>query len=191
MTAVQGITDLHAADSSFCYNMAKRFSLQETLDYVFYLSDEDVQDTASDDSSETGDNPELDQEPIGRDEETSDEEDTDEDPDTYLSKNGRISWTSSPPSGKHSKAALQMRPGITRYACSHAEDIKSTFQLFLTEEIQEIVLRMTNVEGRRVYANEWIMDLDLADIQAYIGVVILAGVYWSNNENMESLPQLL
>ncbi|XP_056092518.1 piggyBac transposable element-derived protein 4-like [Rhinichthys klamathensis goyatoka] len=172
--------------------MAKRFSLQETLDYVFDSNDEDVQDTASEDTSETdeapetGDNQEQDQYPIGTDEETTDEEDADGEQDTYMSKNGSICWTSSPPPAKHSQTALQMRPGITRYACSHAEDIKSTFELFLTEEIQSIVLRMTNVEGRRVYANEW-TDLDLADIQAYIGVVILAGVYRSNNENMESL----
>lgn len=140
--------------------MAKQFSLQETLDYILDSSDEDA---ASEDTSETEDNP--DQDPIGTDEETSDEEDAHEEPDTYLSRNGSICWTSLTPPAKYSKTALDMTPGITRYACSHAENIKSTFELFLTEEIQEIVLEMTNVEGRRVYA-EW-TDLDLADIQAF------------------------
>ncbi|RXN33140.1 piggyBac transposable element-derived 4-like protein [Labeo rohita] len=168
--------------------MAKQFSLQETLDYILDSIDgEDVEDAASEDfdqASDTEDNLEQDQDHNETDEENSNEEDADEEPNTYLSRNRSICWTSSPPPHAiTSKTALQMTPEITRYACSHAEDIKSTFELFFTEEIQKIVLEMSNVEGRQVFADEW-KDLSLAD---HVGLLILSGVYRSKNEAMESL----
>ncbi len=48
------------------------------------------------------------------------------------------------------------------------------------------MLEITNVEGRQVFADEW-ADLDLADIQSYTGLVILSGVYCSDNEAMAIL----
>ncbi|KAK7140748.1 hypothetical protein R3I94_013126 [Phoxinus phoxinus] len=169
--------------------MAKpEFSVQETLDSVLDRSDgEDVADAESEDfdeASETEDHLEQDQDHNETYEENADEEDTDE--DTYLSKDGSIDWTSSPPRRARKPKKTLQTTGITKYASSHAKDIKSTFELFLTEEILKIVLEMSNVEGRHVFAEEW-TDLDLADIQAYIGVVILAGVYRANHEAMASL----
>lgn len=80
--------------------MAKQFSLQETLDYILDSSDgEDVADAESEDfdeASETEDHLEQDQDHNETDEENSDDEDADEEPNTYLSKNGRVRWTSSP-----------------------------------------------------------------------------------------------
>ena len=72
-----------------------------------------------------------------------------------------------------------MTPGPTRYATSRVDDIKSSFQLFLPESIVEILLAMTNLEGGRVFADTW-KALDQVDLQAYMGLLILAGVHRSN-----------
>ncbi len=79
-----------------------------------------------------------------------------------------------------------MTPGLTKYATSRIEDIKSCFNLFLAEPIENIVISMTNFEGRRVYKENW-NEVDRTDIEAYIGLLILCGVYKSRNENVASL----
>ena len=66
------------------------------------------------------------------------------------------------------------------------DDIKSSFQLFLPESIVEIILAMTNLEGGRVFADTW-KALDQVDLQAYMGLFILAGDHRSNNEATKSL----
>ena len=50
----------------------------------------------------------------------------------------------------------------------------------------EIILVMTNLEGGRVFADTW-KTLDQVDLQAYMGLLILAGVHRSNNEATKSL----
>ncbi|XP_038554117.1 piggyBac transposable element-derived protein 4-like [Micropterus salmoides] len=57
--------------------------------------------------------------------------------------------------------------------------------LFLTEDIMDLILKMTNLQGRR--ANKEWMDLDLVDLRGYIGLLLLAGVYRSKNESLTSL----
>lgn len=50
-----------------------------------------------------------------------------------------------------------------------------TFDLVLPKSIQEVVLNMTNKEGRRVYGNKW-RKMDRIDLEAYVGMQIFAGV---------------
>ncbi len=45
---------------------------------------------------------------------------------------------------------------------------------------------MTNLEGKRVYGDSW-KDLDVVDLEAYIGLLILAEVYKSKGEATASL----
>ncbi|KAJ8393710.1 hypothetical protein AAFF_G00057630 [Aldrovandia affinis] len=73
---------------------------------------------------------------------------------------------------------MKMTPGPTRYAISHAHDIASTFYLFITPAIEKIILEMTNLEGFRKYGDSW-KRMDETDLHAYIGLLILAGVYRS------------
>ncbi|XP_037911991.1 piggyBac transposable element-derived protein 4-like [Hermetia illucens] len=54
------------------------------------------------------------------------------------------------------------------------------------EELETIILRNTNREGRRVLGATF-EDIDTPTLRAYIGLLILAGVYRSNNEATESL----
>ncbi|XP_041791116.1 piggyBac transposable element-derived protein 4-like [Chelmon rostratus] len=76
--------------------------------------------------------------------------------------------------------------GPTRYAISRADSIKSTFHLFMSEEIEEVVLQMTNTEGRRVYGDKW-DEMDKTQLEGYLGLLILAGVYKSSKESTFSL----
>ncbi|KAJ8398088.1 hypothetical protein AAFF_G00431650 [Aldrovandia affinis] len=75
---------------------------------------------------------------------------------------------------------MKMTPGPTRYAVSHAHDIASTFYLFITPAIEKIILEMTNLEGFRKYGDSW-KRMDETDLHAYIGLLILAGVYRSRD----------
>ncbi|XP_061910058.1 uncharacterized protein LOC133654077 [Entelurus aequoreus] len=79
-----------------------------------------------------------------------------------------------------------MTPGPTRYAASHAHDIVSTFYLFITPAIEKIILEMTHLEGFRKYGDRW-KKMDETDLQAYLGLLILAGVYRSRGEAATSL----
>ncbi|CAB1316179.1 unnamed protein product [Coregonus sp. 'balchen'] len=108
-----------------------------------------------------------------------------------------------------------MRPGPTRQAVGQARDILSTFRLFFTPEIEDIILEMTNLEGVRKYGargdgngcggdddhrhyaddhedhdrdrgGRW-KAMDSTDLRAYVGLLILAGVYRSRGEAASSL----
>ncbi len=63
---------------------------------------------------------------------------------------------------------------------------KSYKKAVVTPSIENIVLEMTNLEGKRVYGDTW-QDLDVVDLEAYIGLLILAGVYKSKGEATASL----
>ncbi|XP_061923076.1 uncharacterized protein LOC133662903 [Entelurus aequoreus] len=81
---------------------------------------------------------------------------------------------------------IKMTPRPTRYAVSHAHDIVSTFYLFITPAIERIILEMTNLEGFHKYGDSW-KKMDETDLQAYLGLLILAGVYRSRGEAATSL----
>lgn len=113
---------------------------------------------------------------------------------TFLSKSGDLLWFSYPQEGgvktrgcrARVENIVKMTSGPTRYATSCVDNIKSSFQIFLPESIEGIILEMTNLEGKRAFGDTW-TDLDLEELQAYMGLLILAGVYSSNNEAPQSL----
>ena len=108
---------------------------------------------------------------------------------TFHSKNGNISLSSSPPEVRGRLSAeivIRMTQGPTRYAISRIDNIKSCFDLLLIESIQMILINMTNLEGRRIYKDSW-KEVDKTDIQAYVGLFILSGVYRSRNDSTTSL----
>ncbi|KAG1971378.1 hypothetical protein F2P79_002510 [Pimephales promelas] len=144
-----------------------------------------------DQASETEDNTEFDPDYHSTDGEEEEEEDCPEVEAAYQSKNGNILWTSTSPSERGrgripSHRVIKMTPGPTRLACSYAKDIISTFELFFPDDIKKILIGMSNLEGKRVYGKAW-KNLDWTDIQAYLGLLILAGVYRSHHEALSSL----
>ena len=72
------------------------------------------------------------------------------------------------------------------HGMSHDGDQASTFRLFITPTVENIILEMTNREGHRKYGGEW-RGMDETDLRAYVGLLILAGVYRSRGEAVTSL----
>uniref|UniRef100_A0A672L2B3 PiggyBac transposable element-derived protein domain-containing protein n=1 Tax=Sinocyclocheilus grahami TaxID=75366 RepID=A0A672L2B3_SINGR len=140
-------------------------------------------------ASETEDNTEFNPDYLSTDEEES--EVTADTEAAYESKNRNILWTPAPPPPEQRERLpahriIKMTPGPTRLACANAEDIRSTFELFFPDDIKPILIEMTNLEGKRVFRDTW-KDLDWTDLQAFFGLLILAGVYRSHHEPMSSL----
>ncbi|XP_055079099.1 piggyBac transposable element-derived protein 4-like [Periophthalmus magnuspinnatus] len=101
-----------------------------------------------------------------------------------FSKHGDITWSSKPPPrtslrGPQSIAASERVPrgGPTAAAREASRDVLSTFLAYFTPELEDIVIEMTNLEG----------PVDRTELRAYVGLLILAGVYRSRGEACESL----
>ncbi len=178
--------------------MAKKLSLQEVIDHITDQENSEEETTEDESYSEDALQDILEEENITEqaenlatteEEQSSDFEGPAEVDVTFWSKDGNLSWSSSPTEKKgrlSTENVIKMTPGLTKYATSRIEDIKSCFNLFLAEPIENIVISMTNLEGRRVYKENW-NEVDRTDIEAYIGLLILCGVYKSRNENVASL----
>ncbi|XP_055770072.1 piggyBac transposable element-derived protein 4-like [Salvelinus fontinalis] len=111
--------------------------------------------------------------------------------ETLLSKNGKIKWSSAAYRGPDRPRAIRqpcpaVTPGPTAYAASRALDIESAFRLFVTPAIERIIVDMTNLQGVRKYGDGW-RPMDSTDLRAYVGLLILAGVYRSRGEAAASL----
>ncbi|XP_063049276.1 piggyBac transposable element-derived protein 4-like [Engraulis encrasicolus] len=151
--------------------MSKRYSVHEALDHIFAndgVPEDREESEAEEDVSEDEDVVEYDPEQ----DQTSDEEDpdvTDAQAEVFKALAENI---------------LRKTPGPTRYAVSRAQDIKSAFEF--VRPIQNILLEMTNMEGRRVFGDSW-TEMDKTQLDAYMGVLLLAGVYRSSNEATASL----
>lgn len=105
------------------------------------------------------------------------------------SKDGTVTWMldSFPPQGRATSAnIIKAAPGPTRYCTTRVTDIKSVFQLILNNSLENIIIKMTNIEGRRVFGDHW-QGLDETTLQAFIGLLLLAGVYRSHGESTKSL----
>ncbi|KAJ8383622.1 hypothetical protein AAFF_G00215930 [Aldrovandia affinis] len=102
----------------------------------------------------------------------------------WKAKNGQV-WSASHQETLRYFPATCRRPGPTRYAITRISDVTSAFELFITKEIIQVVVDMTNLQGFRTVTN-W-KKTDSTEIQAFIGLVILAGVFRSRNEAVLSL----
>lgn len=127
---------------------------------------------------------------------------------SYLSKDNKIVWHKEPSNSYKGRLGaenvLRTKPGPTQFATARVTDIKSSFELFISKEIETIIIEMTNIEGRfiknifssikilkffsgtRVFGSEW-ATIDTVLLQAYFGLLLLAGVYRSKGEALESL----
>ena len=151
-------------------------------------ADEEDSEAEMEEMSEVEDYTCYDEEESSTDEEEMEEEDAAEE-EYFQSKDEKLIWFSTPPSDGRRMLTAERETsshGPTAYARSRISDIKSTFELFLPKHIEQIVLNMTNKEGRRVYGRKW-KRMDGVDLQAYVGMLILAGVYRSSKEATSSL----
>ncbi|XP_034533127.1 piggyBac transposable element-derived protein 4-like [Notolabrus celidotus] len=138
--------------------------------------DDDAEDAEFKINSDTSDSDSM--------EEMEEQEGTDETED-WISKSG-LSWSPSHEETlEYFPAPTGLAPGPTRYAISQISTLKSAFDLFLTDDMLQLVLKRTNLHGRE-FTKGW-KDIDLVDLEAYIGLLLLAGVYRSRSENVKSL----
>lgn len=108
-----------------------------------------------------------------------------EEKDLWPSKSGIMRSSSHAKMLPYIPAATGMVPGPTRYAIARCSTMESSMDLFVTDDILDLILKMTNLQGRRTQ-NDW-MDLDLVDVRGYIGLLVLAGVYRLQNQSLRSL----
>ncbi|XP_047460931.1 piggyBac transposable element-derived protein 4-like [Mugil cephalus] len=171
--------------------LTKQSSVEEVpvQDFGHDEEDTETEPEIEEDVSEVEDNTEFDPDFVEADQSTDGEGEAPEEQapeETFQSKSGHLLWSPSPQNRVTVENIIKMRPGPTRYATSRVNDIKSSFQLFLPVSIEGIILQMTNLKGKRVFGDTW-KEIDLVDLQAYIGLLILAGVYRSNSEATKSL----
>ena len=177
----------HSTPNSLCAAAMKRahYSVEQALEQIF----ENVQEDNSDSEEEEEVSEEEDGEEYNPEHDASSSDEEEMPQETFLSKNGKIAWSSAS-FDQHGRMAeqnvMKMTPGPTRYAVSHVHDIASAFHLFFTPAIKKIILEMTNLEGFRKYGDSW-KRMDEVDLYAYIGLLILAGVYRSRGEAAASL----
>ncbi|XP_051915601.1 piggyBac transposable element-derived protein 4-like [Hippocampus zosterae] len=171
--------------------MSKRhYTVREILDHILEEGEalEEMDQAEIEEDVSEDDFVEYDPHP---DEDTSDPDEEvglNEPEQGFVSKNGQV-WSSIPyeNEGRATSAnIIKMTPGPTRFAKSHIQDIKTAFQLFIPSSIQSILIEMTNLEGRKVFSQSW-EDIDGIKLDAYFGLLLLAGVYRSNNEATSSL----
>ncbi len=146
--------------------MAKKLSLQEVLDHITDQENSGsiagIEEATTEDESYSEDALQdiLEEENITEqaenlatteEEQSSDFEGQAEVDVTFWSKDGNLSWSSSPTEKKgrlSTENVKKMTPGLTKYATSRIEDIKSCFNLFPAEPIENIVISISNLEGR-------------------------------------------
>ena len=88
--------------------------------------------------------------------------------DNVQSKDRKITWSAEPfpHHGRiYSANIIKLTPRPTRYAISTIDDIRYSFQVIINNNLSDIVLKMTNIKGRRVYGDNW-ENLDAITLEA-------------------------
>ncbi|XP_031594040.1 piggyBac transposable element-derived protein 4-like [Oreochromis aureus] len=178
--------------------MARNYSTQEVVDILMQSDSEDLPSSpAEEDSSspadDSGDDSEdssvhSDQLESSSKSSSGDESEgeTHDEAAGWTTKNGKIVWSpTNAETLRYFPAATGLTPGPTHYAAARIIDPISSFMLFLTDEIVQHIVAMTNLHGRRTM-KAW-RDLDADELRAYVGLIVLAGVYRSKHESTESL----
>ncbi|XP_041850284.1 uncharacterized protein LOC121645717 [Melanotaenia boesemani] len=104
----------------------------------------------------------------------------------WLSKSGMISWAPTEAETLPYTPSRCLAEGPTDYARRRIHDIQSCLELFVTEEILQLVLGYTNLDGQRTDGEGW-EDISMMELKAFIGLLILVGVYRSRDETTRSL----
>ncbi|KAF8792103.1 hypothetical protein HNY73_003749 [Argiope bruennichi] len=97
------------------------------------------------------------------------------------SKDKKIKWRFNPPRcvGRLNYAnVIKTTPGVTRYSTSRITNVKNSFETVFSSTIQKEIIKLTNIDGKNVHRKEWKI-LDNITFEAYIGLLLLVGVYKS------------
>ncbi|XP_065675888.1 piggyBac transposable element-derived protein 4-like [Hydra vulgaris] len=81
---------------------------------------------------------------------------------------------------------MKLKPGLTPYAIRMTNSINIAFQLFFTPKIFKIVLTNSNKECEIVFKEKW-APISENELNGFLGILFLAGVYRSAGEATEEL----
>nr|XP_015801530.2 piggyBac transposable element-derived protein 4 [Nothobranchius furzeri] len=172
--------------------MRRSWNANQALELFQQLEDEGEPASSTDDSSL---DEEADDETFTRGPDSGEEMEDDSDEEVvaaeergdhplWESKSG-IAWSPTPDTRIPFRAPASRHCGITRLAFSQVQTIEDSFDFFLTTTVLDIIMKHTNIEGRRKYDN-W-TDVDRVELRAFFGLLILAGVHRSHGESTASL----
>lgn len=108
--------------------------------------------------------------------------------DILVSPSGQ-EWKRQPPSEsgqRPTRNIIRTRPGVTSYAKARVHDELSAFKLIFDDAMVETIVAETNREGIRVSSDNW-KTTSKAEVEAFLGLCILRGVYRGNMESLEEL----
>ncbi|XP_049450308.1 piggyBac transposable element-derived protein 4-like [Epinephelus fuscoguttatus] len=105
----------------------------------------------------------------------------------WVSRNKNIKWSPSAEQMHHYvQPPTTPVPGPTAYAKRNVTDrLTSCLDLFLTNDIIQLILRMTNLEGQRTRGH-W-KEITETELRGFFGLLLLAGLYRSRGESTRSL----
>lgn len=96
------------------------------------------------------------------------------------SRRGEIQWA---PTNTHlqryTSAATGMVQGLIRYATTRISSLVESYNLYITNDIPKLITDHTNIPDWR--------NIDSTELQAYVGLLLLAEVYWLRNASIRSL----
>jgi len=112
-----------------------------------------------------------------------------------VGRNGKMWTPDAPQQGRRQlQDIIRHHPGVTPEG--HVQTIKAAFELFVTPEMLDIIMRETNREASRVYA-EWNTahpnnpknwtETNIPELKAFIGLLLSAG---TNRAHMEPITDL-
>ena len=113
-------------------------------------------DTGSEETSGEA-SPEFDEDGSSSSSEYSEEEE-EEEAAAWKSRNGQLIWAPTSEESLRYVPPPILTSGPTRYATARISDPKTSFELFITGEIIQLILKNTNLQGRRTAA-DW-RDVD-------------------------------
>nr|XP_061796549.1 piggyBac transposable element-derived protein 4-like [Nerophis lumbriciformis] len=109
----------------------------------------------------------------------------DDDERLWRSINKKIIWSPTHEMSRDFVPPTLPSPGPTKYAISRISSPITAFDLFFPDNIMDHILKMTNLQGCRAITG-W-TKLTAQELRAYLGLLILAGMYRSRNESTLSL----
>ncbi|XP_063348689.1 piggyBac transposable element-derived protein 4-like [Pelmatolapia mariae] len=172
--------------------MARYYKTEEVVDILMRSDCQDLSSSpAKSDSDSGGDTDDsslhTDHQESSSDFSSGDENEggTHEEAAAWTSKNGKKWSPTYTKTLRYVAAPTGLIPGPTHYAVARITDPLSSFRLFITDGIIQHIVSMTNLQGRREIS-VW-RDLDSDEMLAYMGLLILSGVYRSKHEPLTSL----
>ena len=106
----------------------------------------------------------------------------------FVSKDGQTKWSAKPPCRRRAVAANIVHvpgTGMTKQGVT-ADSAVESFQHFITEQTIENIVLHTNEKGSLLLGDRW-KETDRIEMAAYIGLLLLAGVFRSNHQNFHEL----